>query len=300
MLRIHDIAGIASSFDLTRQFFQSKGILRSNFPNCSDCGRAMAEVKDSGRKDGIIWRCPSHKGRKMSIRNGSYFEKSKLSLPDLLWLLFLWSHETPVKTVESLTGIGDDSIRQWYQYFRDACSHYLVNNNFQIGGHNVIVQIDETLVAKRKYNVGHIVPERWVFGGIDCHTKLGFLVEVQDRTAETLLPIIQQYIAPGSIIWSDCWAAYGIPGQSGISQIPGMNYSHERVNHTTNFVDPLTGCTTNRVEGMWKDCKTKFKAMHGVQSTTLASHLDEFMWRQSFKAHAFENILHHISLFYPV
>ena len=53
--------------------------------------------------------------------------------------------------------------------------------------------------TQRKYNRGHQVPQRWVFGGI-CEHGCGFLQEVPDRSAATLLPIIQRNIAPGTEI----------------------------------------------------------------------------------------------------
>ena len=37
---------------------------------------------------------------------------------------------------------------------------------------------------------------------------LGIVHAVPDRSATTLLPIIQQYEAPGTIVWSDEWASY--------------------------------------------------------------------------------------------
>ena len=87
--------------------------------------------------------------------------------------------------------------------------------------------------------------------------KKGFLVEVQQRDAATLLPIIQQWVAPGSTVWSDMWAAY--------RQLPNLpqNYQHGTVNHTINFIDPNTGVTTNRVEAMWQRAKSTFKAQQG-------------------------------------
>ena len=68
------------------------------------------------------------------------------------------------------------------------------------------------MIAKRKHNRGRLVPERWIFGGVESPVQgrqsRGFLVEVPDRRRDTLWPIIQQYIHPGSIVVSDCWSAY--------------------------------------------------------------------------------------------
>ena len=80
------------------------------------------------------------------------------------------------------------------------CSWWLVNNNYQIGGPGEVVEIDESSVAKRKNNVGRLLEQRCVFGGVERRTNKGFLQFIQDRTAETLLNIIQNRIAPGSII----------------------------------------------------------------------------------------------------
>ena len=74
---------------------------------------------------------------------------------------------------------------------------------------------------------------------------------VDDCSAATLLPLIQQFIAPGSIIHSDEWAAYRNITQ--MNMVPP--YQHLTVNHLVNFVDSLTGCTTNHIEAMWKNCK---------------------------------------------
>ena len=160
------------------------------------------------------------------------------------------------------------------------------------------MEINESVIARRKYHRGHRVPERWTFGGIDPESNLGFLVLVDDRSAATLLPLIQQFIASGSIIHSDEWAAYRNIAQMNV--VPP--YQHLTVNHTVNFVDPLTGCTTNHIEAMRKNCNHKFKVMHGIHTTMVSSHLDEFMWRQRYGQNhldAFNNILEAIRAWYP-
>ncbi|RUS68477.1 hypothetical protein EGW08_023761 [Elysia chlorotica] len=162
-----------------------------------------------------------------------------------------------------------------------------------------VVEIDESLVARRKYNRGHNVAQRWVFGGICPATGEGFLQMIPDKSAATLLPLIQEHIAPGSIIHSD-----GNPSYNNIVNLPvNPPYQHLVVVHDRNFVDPITGACTNHIECFWKNCKRKFKYMCGVQNTNLGSHLDEFMWRERFgKTHqeALANIMQHLSEWYPV
>ena len=104
--------------------------------------------------------------------------------------------------------LSKNTVVDWFQFFRDVASHWLLENRRQLGGVGRVVEIDESLVSKRKANRDRQLPQRWVFGIYDVEAKVGYLQEVPDRSAATLLPIIERYIAPGSIIRSDEWAAY--------------------------------------------------------------------------------------------
>ena len=44
---------------------------------------------------------------------------------------------------------------------------YVSFDEGQIGGENVEVQIDESAFGRRKYNRGHHVETKWVFGGVE-------------------------------------------------------------------------------------------------------------------------------------
>ncbi|KAK3787569.1 hypothetical protein RRG08_025900 [Elysia crispata] len=152
-------------------------------------------------------------------------------------------------------------------------------------------------MAKRKNNVGRVVEQRWVFGGVDRATRRGFLVLVPDRTQRTLEALIEQFIAPGSIINSDGFASY--------HNIVNLNvqppYQHIVVNHNRNFVDPATGACTNLIENFWKNCKRRFKAMSTTSQDMLPGHLDEFMWRQfngKTPQAAFNNIIDQLAHYY--
>lgn len=67
----------------------------------------------------------------------------------------------------------------------------------------------------------------WVFVGIERETKKGFFEVVEDRSANTLIPIINKYILPGTTILSDCWKAY--------SSIESDGYQQLTVNHSIEF-----------------------------------------------------------------
>ena len=59
---------------------------------------------------------------------------------------------------------------------------------------------------------------------------------VPNRSAATLMPIIQNSILPGTTVMSDLWRAYG--------GINAMGFNHFTVNHSVNFVDPVWSAHT--------------------------------------------------------
>ena len=96
-----------------------------------------------------------------------------------------------------------------------------------------LTNVDEYL-SLLQYRRGHRVRHRWVFGLVNIeHATKPIFIYVPDRSAQTLLPLIQKYVPAGSTIVSDCWRPY--------LQIPNLGYQHLTVNHSRNFVDPLTG-----------------------------------------------------------
>ena len=95
-----------------------------------------------------------------------------------------------------------------YNFCRDVCGKYMLAHPMVLGGDGKVVEIDESKFGKRKYNRGRSVDGHWVFGGIERGTSKSFMVIVPDRTKDTLLPIVRQYIRAGTTIISDQWRSY--------------------------------------------------------------------------------------------
>ena len=73
----------------------------------------------------------------------------------------------------------------------------------QIGRPGRTVEIDESKFGKMKYDRSRYIEGQWVFGGICRETKACFLVPVERRDKDTLLPIIRAHILPGILMMSD-------------------------------------------------------------------------------------------------
>ena len=138
------------------------------------------------------------------------------------------------------TGHSVKTVVDWYHFLRGVCAQYFLDNPITIGGTGKVVEIDESKFGKRKYNRGRYRDGHWVFGGVERGSNDVFMVEVSDRSAATLLPIIQRFITPGTTVISDEWRAY--------RQISSLGLAHQTVNHSLNFVDPSSGAHTQNIE----------------------------------------------------
>jgi hypothetical protein len=125
------------------------------------------------------------------------------------------------------------AVADWGMFCRETILVFLEGCSDNIGGPNKTVKIDENKFGRRKYHRRHPVKGQWVFGGVERESGITFLVPVKGRTADTLMPIIRDWIEPGTNVISGCWGAYSNLGTQG--------YTQQTVNHSINFVDPHTG-----------------------------------------------------------
>ncbi|MPC33493.1 hypothetical protein E2C01_026845 [Portunus trituberculatus] len=192
----------------------------------------------------VILRCCKRGCQKyLSVRQDNRFFhftdvngrlNSKITLCQILELVYLFVHNIPNLTAATISGRGRNKCAtDWFNLCCEVCSEIVsVNRRGQmVGTVDNPVQIDEGYFAGRqKYNRGRFlqgynaaekedpdpvqnnrthgrrIDGRWVFGlkkGMDLR-----LFVVEKRDSATLEPIIKRKVAPGSVIHSNEWPAY--------------------------------------------------------------------------------------------
>jgi transposase-like protein len=216
--------------------------------------------------------------REFSMRKHTFFFESQLGCHEIMNLGLLWLNRVSVKSATGLTGHSPRIVCDFFGHFRHLVAATLTEEDQLIGGPDIHVQIDESKFGKRKYNVGHRVEGAWIVGGVEeTEERRVFLVEVENRSADTLLSLIKRFVRPGSIITTDMWGGY-FP----LSTIDGYE-KHLVVNHSKNFKDSESGAHTNHIEGTWNGIKINLRARNRTKGN-IEDFLFEFIWRRKNKA----------------
>lgn len=243
-----------------------------NTLDCQKCKIPMQKYIDTSKGFGLKWKCPGcHKTK--SLFYGSLFSSAKLPLTKIFHLLYCWAYQYSCKDTQREVGVSSNTVTYYFTLFRKACDAYVISlGGIQVGGPGKTVQIDETLMCRRKFNVGRILNQVWIFGGICIEDKKFFCLVVPDRSRNTLEVEIRKHILPGTKIVSDCWKAYDFLNEE-------SDYEYQSVNHSKNFVDPKTKANTQALERLWRELKKINKKYEGIPRHKVNEHISEFLWR---------------------
>lgn len=185
----------------------------------------------------------------------SFFQNGKIPMASRCIILLNFLGNVNVQATAEQLKTSSTTVSLWYVYALKIV-HAIITSRpvVKIGGPEHEVQLDESkFLGRRKYNRGRGLPASfgWVFGGVCSQTKFGFYQVVERRDAATLLPIIEENVEKESEVTTDHWRAYNAIGTLG--------YTHKKVNHSQNFVDPVTGAHTQNIESMWRAIKAFVK-----------------------------------------
>ena len=101
-----------------------------------------------------------------------------------------------------------------------------------------------------------------------------------DRTIQTLFNIIFDKALPITQINTDCFSSYRT--LSRVLDFDGNNfYNHYTVNHSKNFIDPITNTHTNNIKYFFSHFR-KFFNKCSRKRFYLGAYIDEFFYRWNF------------------
>ena len=271
---------------------------------CLNCGRNMRKVKEGAH---WFWICSRsvngircNKGKK-SIRTGTMFDNSQISITTILQLIWHFVHRLNEKQCAQYTNISsknNTTVVKWYAFCRDTCTQWFwkPENTPKLGGYGVIVEMDESYFpGKPKFNRGRRLgeatwydDEKWAFGMTSRDSLDAIIKQVpSNRSRKSLLPIIDTHCLPGSIFCSDGWKAYNKLRE----HLELEDVEHFAVNHSENFVDPDTGAHTQTIEGLWRHCK-EFLPSFGLKPAYLHSYIGTFCWHRYTKQRKLDMFVH--------
>lgn len=234
-------------------------------PKCKDC---LLPSNDNRRFRCQRANCGINRSRKIN----TFFYGSKLLCCQIMHLGYLWLNKnTQIQSINQ-TGHSSKIITKFYSHFRTLVSTMLDEDNTLIGGKDIVVEIDETKLGKRKYHRGHRVEGVWLLVGVELtEQRKVFIKQIESRDATTLERIINENVKEGSIIHTDMWKGYTKINER-------LGFVHQTVNHSKFFKDPITGIHTNTVEGTNNALKISICPRNRTKS--IDSHLSEFIWRR--------------------
>ena len=171
---------------------------------CDQCrGEMTLRAPKDGRSYGT-WRCGKRLGgtgtggdhlggvlgkkcgRERGYLQGTFFEGSHLPLMDIFRLSFYFCRQTHTRELiqfdmerEDGTMPSTHTLADFMEFFREVCFLHYERHPVVIGGPGMVVEIDETVISRRKYNRGRLIREQqWFFGGVERGSNRTFIAPV--------------------------------------------------------------------------------------------------------------------------
>ena len=124
-------------------YLQGKNLLSTN--KTCPCGSAIQLSPRSDASDGVRFRCSDcHKCT--SIRDGSFFSKSRLVLKKWVVLMYWWARNYPVIDAARKAKVTEATACAVYQWLREVGTTRLLHTPIRLGGPGIVVRIDKSLM----------------------------------------------------------------------------------------------------------------------------------------------------------
>lgn len=253
------------------------------------------------RKNGQypLWRCRECRSRPLPVAEGSIISESRMPIGEIMMIALCFAQNATYEATRQACiftpgdrGPTDQTIANWFGIFRELiCIRFgqfaSASEVDKIGGPEMIVQVDEALIGRRKYNRGRSLVQTWIVGLIDEDGAIR-IEPVKDRKRPTLHALVKKWVRVGSRVHTDCWTAY-----RGLDK---LGFTHSTVNHSAGqFVAP-DGTHTQLIESIWRQMR-RTTSRGGIRHKDIPVRLAEFCWRRECKRRgvdAFDDLIKYL------
>lgn len=272
--------------DIHSSFFHStesaiEFLEQNNVSLCKICS-CGEDLKIEKHRNIYILRCIASgcRSRKNLLFN-TPFDGVKVHLNDVLLVIFYYCYDLRNYQIMGFSQISEPTIIKIKKIIHQIVKNYTLSQYSKIGGENIRVQIDETVIVRGRLirnpsNASDNIPSSvWLIGGIEeSEERKFFLKIIPNRQASTIVEILKEHVHENSIIITDGYPSY-------IPATRELNLTHVVVNHSTGFVN-VDGDHTNNIENIWSHLKSNLKTKHGVLRSEMDNFVSEFWFRKYF------------------
>lgn len=222
----------------------------------------------------------------MSVREGTIFHGSELSLMKLCKILSFFIHKATVTTCAEQLQMRHATISHWYEKFRSQLLNY-----FQLLFPDMeIIEIDEIhLRGVRELMTGEYIEDRSenagdVLGLVGRNTGKIWLEPLPDKTEHSIRTVIEEHVPFDTVLITDQWASYR-PLADHYEMYECVKWHlGAACGPTQKIVTDSYGRTlqihTNTIEGTWSQLRDMIHHSHGFPPSYLPPILAEFMYRK--------------------
>lgn len=247
---------------------------------CPRCDENMRlERTTLFKKDKFCWKCSNSRCKlRRSVRGGSFFEYSDLSLRKLLFIVINFAAGSAAYNTGNRIRVDRKTVGRVYKMMRARWRQDLTRDPISFTN-GFEFEVDEIFLRHiRRQDGTH--GTQWIMGMLERVTGKVIYFRIPDRSALSMIPSIIVAIPNGSFVYTDDWASY--------NSLVSLPYHHHSVNHSAGEYQRWDqvgifwlNVHINTLEGVNGDVRRKFHNKQTITFERIDMYLDEVMYRRS-------------------
>lgn len=249
----------------------------SQCPRCDD--NMHLERSSKFEKDKYCWKCANYRcKRRRSVRGGSFFEYSDMSLRKLMIIAVNFAAGSSSNNTANRIRVHRHSVGRVYKAMRARWREDLARDPISFTN-GFEFEVDELFLHHIRLDDGSHGTQ-WIMGLLERATGKVIYFRIPDRSAMTLIPPVIAAVPNGSFVYTDDWPSY--------NSLESLPYYHHSVNHSAgeyqrwdqvgNF---WLNVHINTLEGVNGIVRRKFHNKQNITFDRIDMYLDEVMYRRS-------------------